>query len=179
MTKITCISASLREDSCSFKALFLAHKQLNARGIETTLLNLKEMNLPFCDGSSTYPDFPDVEKIRQELSSSQALLISSPEYHGCISGVLKNFFDLLSFEHIKGKIIANISVLGGVSSNNSVNAITQICHHLHAWVLPRPLIISHASSAFNEEGKLADPDHEKRLSKLLDDLLDATENPGA
>lgn len=35
------------------------------------------------------------------------------EYYGSVSGLMKNVFDLMSFEYLDGKVVGFISVLGG------------------------------------------------------------------
>ena len=175
MIKISCISGSLRQDSHCQKAIQQAMKLLEAHGAKAHLLDLKVMKLPFCNGGDKYPEYPDVEKLRKEVRESQGLILCSPEYHGGISGVLKNTLDLLSFEHIRGKHIGIVSILGGASSFNAVNNIIQACHHLHAWVLPRPLIIPHADKAFTPEGDFSDAQHNKRLNTLTHELITAIE----
>lgn len=168
--RICGISGSLREASFSQQALEIALHKAKAMGAEIQALHLKNLALPFCNGGDFYPEFPDVEILRESVLKADCLLISSPEYHGGISGVLKNAIDLLSQKHFQNKKVGIISVLGGIPSTNAVNQLVQICHNLHAWVLPRPLILSDAGQAFSEKGSFSDPQIEKRLSVLIDQL---------
>lgn len=173
MTIISCISGSLRKDSNCQKALQKALSLVESHGAKARLIDLRKMDLPFCNGESEYPEYPDVEKLREAIAGSQGLIICSPEYHGGISGVLKNTIDLLSYNHFRNKYIGIVSILGGGSSFNAVNALAQTCHHLHAWVIPRPVIIPHADSAFNEDDNFVDSEHEERLNHLIRELVTA------
>jgi len=48
---------------------------------------------------------------------------SQPEYHGGVSGVLKNALDLMGFEQLDSKVTGIISVLGGQSNSNALNEL--------------------------------------------------------
>ena len=74
--------------------------------------------------------------------------LATPEYHGGISGVLKNTLDLLSGEHLKGKIAGIVTVLGGASNSNALNDLGRILRCCHAWVMPEYIAIARAHSFF-------------------------------
>jgi len=48
------------------------------------------------DGSESYADYPDVAVLRATMKRADGIILASPEYHGGISGSLKNALDLLS-----------------------------------------------------------------------------------
>lgn len=70
MVKIVGITGSLREGSYSTQALQQAATRVEALGAEVEILDLREMNLPFCDGGDEYPDYPDVEKLRNAVKKA-------------------------------------------------------------------------------------------------------------
>ena len=80
------------------QALALAMQRVEALGAETEMLDLRELNLPFCDGGKGYPDYPDVERLQKTVAHANGLILATPEYHGGVSGVIKNALDLMSFE---------------------------------------------------------------------------------
>lgn len=171
--KIVGIGGSLRKESRAYMALDLALKSLHSEGCETCKIDLRELDLPFCNGGTEYPDYPDVAMLRSEMKSARGLVLATPEYHGSISGVLKNALDLLSEEHIRGKVCGIIVVLGGPFSIGASDVIRQICHQLHAWTLPKELYIPYADQAFDSEGKLADPVLRQRMKELTTVLVDS------
>ncbi len=173
--KVVCIGGSLREDSYSMQALGLAAKRLEALGAEVKVLDLKEMNLPFCDGGSDYPDYPDVEVMRSHVTESSALVIATPEYHGSVSGVIKNALDLMSFDHLENKVTGMISVLGGQSNSNALNDLRVIMRWVHAWVIPEQIAIGQAWNAFAADGNLKDEKLSQRLDAFVKSLFDNTE----
>jgi FMN reductase len=134
---------------------------------------LRNLHLPFCSGESSYPDYPDVELFRKTIQSANGLLLSTPEYHGTLSGVLKNALDLLEEQHIADKVVGLIAVVGGVYSTNALNAMRLVCRQLHCWVLPDQLVIPYSEESFNAQGELKDRELEKRLEKLVEHLATA------
>ena len=156
MVKIVGILGSLRTDSYSALALQQAISRVRALGAEAEIIDLREMTLPFCDGGSEYPDYPDVEILREKVKAADGLILATPEYHGSLSGVLKNALDLMSFEHLSGKVAGLISVLGGQSNSNALNDLRIIVRWVHGWVIPEQIAVGQAWQAFNSEGKLKD-----------------------
>lgn len=174
MVKIVGINGSLRPESYSAKALELAAMRVQALGASVEILDLRGMKLPFCDGGDEYPDYPDVEKLRQTVAEADGLILATPEYHGSVSGVMKNALDLMSFDHLAGKVAGLISVLGGQSNNNALNDLRIILRWVHAWVIPEQVAIGQAWKAFSADGKLADEQLSKRLDQFAQSLLDNT-----
>jgi len=175
MAAILGIAGSLRPGSISALALACALRSISERGVSTQALDLRRLNLPFCTGASTYPDYPDVELLRTAVSDAKGIVIVTPEYHGSMSGVLKNTLDLLTFEHIEGKVIAPISVLGGTHSMNALNCVRTVCRQLHAWVTPQQVMIPAAYEAFSPEGEPLDLAVKERIDALADALLISVE----
>lgn len=174
MVKIVGIGGSLRTDSYSMQALHLAAERVKTLGAQAQVLDLKEMDLPFCDGGSDYPDHPDVEVMRKAVTAADALIVATPEYHGSVSGVIKNALDLMSFEHLDGKVTGVISVLGGQPNSNALNDMRVIMRWVHAWVIPEQIAIGQAWKAFDKEGKLVDDKLSERFDAFAKSLVENT-----
>lgn len=174
MIKIVGIGGSLREKSQSYQALKIAMTRVQALGAETQILDLRQMQLPFCQGGGEYPDYPDVEVLRTAVQEADGLILATPEYHGSVSGVIKNALDLMSFEHLEGKVAGLISVLGGQSNSNALNDLRLIMRWVHAWVIPEQIAIGQAWKAFNEDGKLLDEKLSERFDKFAESLVQNT-----
>ena len=174
MVKFVGIAGSLRPDSYSQMALQLAAQRLQALGAEVEILDLREMNLPFCDGGKEYPDYPDVERLRQAFLEADGFVLATPEYHGSVSGVLKNALDLMSFDQLAGKVAGAISVLGGQSNSNALNDLRTIMRWVHTWVIPEQVAIGQAWKAFDDQGKLLDEKLSQRLDGFAQSLYDNT-----
>jgi NAD(P)H-dependent FMN reductase len=174
MIKVVGLNGSLRAGSHSRQALALAIEKAKALGAEAELLDLQTLTLPFCDGGDEYPGFPDVKRLRNTVKQADALILATPEYHGTMSGVLKNALDLMGFDELSGKMTAHISVLGGQVNNNALNDLRTTLRWVHAWTIPEQVAIGQAWNAFDEQGHLKDARLAKRLEDLVAGLIKAT-----
>lgn len=171
--KIVAIGGSLRPLSCTYKILELSLIKLKNAGVEVELIDLRKLTLPFCQGYVEYSDYPDVDILRNAIRHADGIIMASPEYHGSMSGVLKNALDLIQEEDIQGKVVALIAILGGVHSSNALNTMRVVCRQLRCWVLPEQLMIPFSDVIFNKNGHLDDKTTEDRLDQLLSYLIEA------
>ena len=174
MVKIVGITGSLRNSSYTFQALEAATTRVEKLGAEVEILDLRQMNLPFCDGSDDYPGYPDVEKLRNTVKAADGLILATPEYHGSVSGVIKNALDLMSFEHLSDKVTGLISVLGGQSNSNALNDLRIIIRWVHGWVIPEQVAVGQAWKVFDAEGKVIDAKLSERFDRFAQSLVENT-----
>jgi FMN reductase len=178
VVKIVGIAGSLRAESYTHQALALAVQRVEALGAEVEILDLRQMKLPFCDGGDEYPEYPDVKRLQSAVKQADGLILATPEYHGGMSGVLKNALDLMSFEELSDKVTGSISILGGQSNSNSLNQMRVIMRWVHAWVIPEQIAIGQAWKAFDQDGKLLDEKLSQRLDEFAQSLVENTRKLG-
>jgi FMN reductase len=174
MVKIVGIGGSLRANSSSYQALDVAIQRVQALGAQVEILDLRQMQLPFCSGGDDYADYPDVLKLRDAVQNADGLILATPEYHGSISGVLKNALDLMSFDQLSDKVAGLISVLGGQVNSNAVNELRLIMRWVHAWVIPEQIAIGQCWKAFDQDGKLLDEKLSQRFDQFAVSLVENT-----
>lgn len=174
MARFVGISGSLRSGSYSQQALHLAAERIEALGHEMEVLDLRTLNLPFCDGSKEYADYPDVERLRAAFRQADGFILATPEYHGSVSGVLKNALDLMSFDELSDKVAGLISVLGGQSNSNALNDLRTIMRWVHVWVIPEQIAIGQAWQAFDANGNLTDTKLAERFDQFTESLVRST-----
>lgn len=172
MIKVVGIIGSLRSGSYSALALKEAVNRIEDLGATVDILDLREMQLPFCNGGDEYPGYRDVEIMREKVKAADALILATPEYHGSVSGVMKNALDLMSFEHLSGKVTGMISVLGGQSNSNALNELRIIIRWVHGWVIPEQIAVGQAWNAFDQEGKIKDEKLSQRFDAFVLSLLE-------
>ncbi|MFN6485874.1 MULTISPECIES: NADPH-dependent FMN reductase [unclassified Nostoc] len=174
MVKIIGIGGSLRPNSYTQLALEVAAQRVEAIGAEVEILDLRQLKLPFCTGAKEYPEYPDVQRLQETVSQSDGLILATPEYHGGVSGVLKNALDLMSFDQLSDKVAGFISVLGGQSNSNALNELRLITRWVHCWSIPEQIAIGQAWGAFSPEGKLVDEKLSQRFDQFAQSLVDNT-----
>jgi FMN reductase len=172
--KIVGLGGSLRPQSHSQHLLSLTGDRLQALGASVEILDLRQLNLPFCNGEKDYSAYPDVAKLQQTVQQADGLILATPEYHGGASGVLKNALDLMSFDQLSGKVTGLISVLGGSANSNALNELRLVMRWVHAWVIPEQVAVGQAWRAFTDDGQLVDKDLSERLDRFAASLIDNT-----
>jgi NAD(P)H-dependent FMN reductase len=162
------ISGSLRELSYTRMAVQIALEGAQARGAEVQLIDLRDYDLVFCDGSGDEGErAPDVLRLRQAVSEAHGIILGSPEYHGSFSGVLKNALDLMGFDEFGGKIVGLVGVSGGsMGAVNALNDLRRVVRWVHAWVIPQQASIPQAWDHFDDAGRLDDEEMEERLREV-------------
>ena len=165
--RIAGVCGAMTRDSSTSKALAVALRGAAEYDAATSLLELHDFDLVFA-GSVRPDDYPpDVLRMRQAIRESQGIILATPEYHGSLTGALKNMLDLMSIDDFETKIVGLVGIAGGhVGAINSLNTMKTICRNLHCWVLPQEVSIANSGSAFDENGAMKDPALEERLLNL-------------
>ena len=166
--RIIGIVGSLRQGSYTRLAVKIALQGAEEMGAATRLIDLRDYDLPFCNGEhDQVDDFPDALRLKEEVSAAQGVILGSPDYHGSFSGVLKNALDLMGFDEFGGKVMGLVGVSGGaLGTVNALNDLRKVGRSLHAWVAPQQAAVPQASKHFDANGRLDDPDYEKRLREV-------------
>ena len=141
-------------------------------GAEVFFWDCNEKPLPFVGEDGCWEN-ANVKEFQVLASSCDAFLVCSPEYHGTMSGVMKNTFDWLYDKHIGGKSVGLMCTLGGMQNSNTLNHMRIMLRWLHAWPVPEQLAVGHVKEAFDDEGELTDEATKERLKSLVDSVLNA------
>lgn len=170
--KILLFSGSLRKDSLN-KKLIAATNQilLSAKLDETVIIDLQPLLIPVYDADIEANGIPDgVLKLGQEITQSEALIISSPEYNGAIAGSLKNTIDWISRIYqvpLMNKPLllmgASPGYFGSISALGTTKAPFE---NLGCFVFPQTFALPNAAKVFSESGAL-DEHTTKQLATLL------------
>jgi FMN reductase len=159
------ICGSLRPGSHTRMALEIALEGARQVGAVTRLIDLREYELVFCDGSRNYP--AGVARLRRDVKEANGIILGTPEYHASYSGVLKNALDLMGFAEFEGKMVGLAGVSGGqMGAANALNSLRTVGRAMHAWVIPEQVSVPEAHRAFDPAGRL----HDLKLAERLRDV---------
>lgn len=170
-TRVLGLGGSLREGSRTRRVLQVALEGASQGGAHTSLLDLKELDLPLYDDRQDIATYPEpVFRLLEEVRQADGLILATPVYHGTLSGSMKNALDFLELlaDHdppwLSGKVVGLISVAGGSSGTNAITSMTFACQALRAWTLP--FAVSLPGGAFDDNGGLRDFRLKERLLRL-------------
>jgi chromate reductase, NAD(P)H dehydrogenase (quinone) len=172
--RILAISGSLRSASSNRKLLAEAAR-LAPDGIEVVfyrgLGELPHFNPDLDEEGMTPP--AAVAGLRAQISSSQALLISTPEYAHGFPGSLKNALDwLVSYPDFAGKPVALINA--SPAGKHAQAQLIEVLQTMSARVLfDACLLAPFAKNTLDANGRLTDPALEAALRASLEKLARA------
>lgn len=170
--KILGVGSSMRRNSYGTKALKFILDMTKKYDTETRLLNLRETKLPLFDPDwSTEEDTSlsdELRKITDYVIWADAFVIVSPDYHGSMSGVMKNFLDHY-WEEFAGKTFGYVctSHEKGLTVMDQMRTAIRQCY---GWSLPYGVSIN-GELDFNTKGEIINDLLVKRLDMLAHDLV--------
>src|ERR671911_1663932 len=126
------VAGSMRADSYSTKALKIVLEFAKKYGTEIRLLDLNKTVLSLRDPS--IPVSWQVEEVAKIVIWADAFILASPDYHGSMSGTLKNFLDHF-FEEFAGKVFGYIvaSHEKGLTVMDQMRTAVRQCY---GWSMP-------------------------------------------
>ena len=155
--KITVISGSHRREAQSLKVARFAQRTLED-GIceETALLSLADNPLPLWDtgvweGEERWTTL--LAPLREELASSDAFVVVTPEWHGQVPAGLKNFFLLFGKNELGHKPALIIAVSSGAGGAYPVAELRMSSYkNSRLCYIPEQVIVRHVEQVLNEDG---------------------------
>jgi azobenzene reductase len=150
--KITLIAGSNRKNSTSTKLSRYIENQLISIGHEVVFFDLYEKPIPFYNPDSSMDTDLHLIELKISMLQAQAIILSTPDYHGSISGVLKNALDHLDFDHFDSKVVLSISSAGGAVAMSSLTQLQTIIRNVHGINCPEWISIGSDQRRFTEDG---------------------------
>ena len=181
MLNIPVVLGSVREGRKSiFVAQFIVEK-LKSLGIETQVVDFKEMPLPFFNSpllpvelKGKYPD-ANVQKWSGIAYKADAFVIVTPEYNHGYPAVLKNALDWLymEFDH---KPVGLVGVSSGTFAGaRAIEQLRPIMENFSMFAIRETVNFGTVQKAFDDSGKLLDETYHKRVDGFLDSLAKSAE----
>jgi FMN reductase len=169
-TRILGIASSLRPNSHSRRALkFLLEIAGNKNGAQTQLLDLRETKLPLYDPAlkSNAVNDNNIRTASDAVRWAEAFVLASPDYHGSMSGAMKNFLDYF-WEEFAGKTFGYLctSHEKGLTVMDQMRTAVRQCY---GWSMPYGISVN-GEQDFNAKGQIINSMLSRRLMMLARDL---------
>jgi NAD(P)H-dependent FMN reductase len=158
------VVGSLRQDSITRAVLLDLAGRLQQRGCSTDILDLATLPLPLYnpDTAEAIAEFPAV---RARVEHADVLVLGTPDYHGGISGPLKNFLDHFWHE-FTGKLFVTL-VASHEKGLTALDQLRTVARQCYAWALPYG--VSFTEDTDVREGRIVSGRLEHRLTMLARD----------
>lgn len=164
------VGSSMREGSYGTRTLRIVLDVIKRYKAETRLLDFRETKMPIFNPSSSNgsANDTDIQKVTELVNWADAFILASPDYHGSMSGTMKNFLDHY-WEEFAGKTFGYIctSHEKGLTVMDQMRTAVRQCY---GWSLPYGISVN-AKEDFNEEGEIINELLDKRLKILARDLV--------
>lgn len=162
--KLTVISGTARKNGRTrIAATYIANTY------QAELIDLSEFILPIFNGEEEQYALENVQKLKETIKKSDAVIILSPEYHSGMSGALKNAIDFLSQEHFSLKPVGLLAVSGG--GKGGMNALTNmrtVIRGVYANVIPKQFILDPVD--FDHEKNTVTENAKVQIKELVEQL---------
>ncbi|MDQ3258712.1 MAG: NAD(P)H-dependent oxidoreductase, partial [Acidobacteriota bacterium] len=166
--KILGVRGSMRVKSYSAIAADAVLEAARGHGAETRLLDLRRARLPMYDPDAVASNHEGVREATEAVNWADAFLLTTPDYHGSVSGALKNFLDFY-WEEFAGKLFGYVcaSHEKGLTAMEQMRTSVRQCY---GWSLPYGVSI-HGEKDLNASGEIVNAQVERRLLMLARDLV--------
>lgn len=158
--RVVGLGGSLRSESTSRTALQTALDGVQAAGAQPRMIALRDLDLPMYSPEQVIP--PSARELAETVYSCDALIWSTPTYHGSVSGSFKNALDWLILlaerdpPYLTNKPVGLVATAGGVQGLQSVNSMDFIVRALRGWSVPMVLPVAQSWQTFDADGRLVD-----------------------
>jgi FMN reductase len=152
------LGGSLRAASTSRSALQAALDGAAADEADVQLIGVRDLDLPLYSAEHSIP--AAARDFAGTVYGCDAMIWSSPTYHGSVSGSFKNALDWLILlaerdpPYLSNKPIGLVTTAGGVQGLQAVNSMDFIARSLRGWSVPLVLPIAQSWQSFDPGGHL-------------------------
>lgn len=164
-TTIVLIQGSLNPHSNTALLIAEVAKILDQRGISHETLDLRSVDMDFCDGRSLEKYNEPTRKAYELINSGDAYIFGMPVYSYSISGALKNLIDITS-PAMQKKVAGILCNSAGTRSYLASVDLMKILSYEADVVTMQPVV--HTDRETFKEGKIFD-DH---VFELINELID-------
>lgn len=169
---ILALGGSTTPMSASERALRIASEACAAAGARVEYLTGRQLMLPIYDTESTERT-SETLALLDAVRRADGLIVSSPGYHGGISGMLKNALDYVEDlrrderPYFERRPVGLIGVAHGwQTAVGTLHQLRQIVHSLRGWPTPLGVAINDSSGLIRTDGSDSDPHIVEQLQLL-------------
>lgn len=140
-------------------------EKLRERGCTVDVLDFFQEPLALFNPESAY-EATGFQPLQQRVERADAYILGTPDYHGSMSGAIKNFLDHF-WEEFAGKLFGTVvaSHEKGLTVTDQLRTVVRQCY---AWSLPYG--ISFADREDLKDGKVASESLKKRIEMFAHDI---------
>src|SRR2546428_8835249 len=161
---VLAVVGSLHRDSVTRAVIGYVASRFRAEGCLVDVLDFEKEPLALYNPDTAH-ELPGYPELQARVERADVVVLGTPDYHGGISGAMKNFLDHFWHE-FAGKLFATIvaSHEKGLTVTDQLRTVARQCY---AWTLPYGVSFIEGEDVKN--GKLVGAPLEKRLAMFIRD----------
>ena len=165
--KVLGVSSSMRESSFSAMGLKITLEKIKEIGSEVEFLDLRTTNLPMFYSTNNDENKTVISAVTDKVKNSDAFILATPDYHGSMSGSMKNFLDYY-WSEFAGKLFGYIcaSHEKGLTAMDQMRTAVRQCY---GWSMPYGVSIN-GEEDFDGNRKITNQNLEARINMLARDI---------
>jgi azobenzene reductase len=167
------IAGSNREGATSTYLLLYIERLLKAQNISVSFVDLRELHLPLYSPDSQELH-PNAQRLLETVADADGLILATPEYHGSVSGMMKNALDYMNASHVSGKPALSVSSAGGPMGVSSLSHLQSIVRNLHGVNSPEWISIGYGHLSLDPDGHPLDEGIRDRVGSAVGKFVDLT-----
>ncbi len=167
MAQVILIQGSLNKESRTAVLIQHAEQELQRAGLEVSVLDLRNLQMEFCDGRSLKKYHPDMQQAYRAIDEARAFVIGMPVYCYSVSGPLKNFIDITAGAMEK-KIAGILCNAGGNRSYMASADLSNILAYESHVTTVQPIVYS--SSEDFDDHVLKEKKVKSKIREMVDNL---------
>ena len=163
---VMAVIGSLHQSSVTKVAVNHVAEGLSRQGASVDVLDLSVESLPLVNTDTTFTaDY--YGPLKERVKAADVFVLGTPDYHGSVSGALKNFTDHF-WKEFTGKLFAPIvaSHEKGLTAHDQLRTIARQCY---AWSLPYAVSFEEKKDVI--DGEVASDQFRDRLEMMIRDTL--------
>lgn len=150
---IAIIAGSNKAASTSTKLCHYIRGLLEEHSCTVSLFDLNRQPVPMFSPDNRNPPDSNLSVLKETALAADAFVLSTPDYHGSVSGALKNALDHLGFDHFRGKAVLSVCSTGGAVGISPLQQLQQIVRAVHGVNCPEWISIGGENRQFDAEGR--------------------------
>src|SRR6266550_2099009 len=163
--RVLAVVGSLHRDSVTRAVIAHVAERFRADGCVVDVLDFEKEPLALYNPDTAH-DLPGYSELQGRVESADVVVLGTPDYHGSVSGAMKNFLDHFWHE-FAGKLFATIvaSHEKGLTVTDQLRTVARQCY---AWTLPYG--ISFTEQVDVEDGQIVGEALQNRLEMMVRDV---------
>lgn len=174
--KVLLIGGSTSRNSHTVSNLRFLKNALERKGVEVTLWDLSEKEIPSLLVEFHHNQEKNPHKIVREfvtlIKDSDGIILGTPIYNGSYSGLLKTALDNLPGDAFKNKIVSLVTNAGGIKNTIPLEHLQSVVRTMYGYTTQTQLATSEEDFIDEKVGyRLDNISAKKRGERMIEEMI--------